>query len=403
MSYRISYSILVLSTIIFLSGSIYGINYKLPLSLLVFLLLITLIIKNGYKLNKINLMLIVSFSSLICIGAYFGIVNGYPIDYVKEEVIGFLSPLIIISLFNNRFYNISLMKRITLFGIIMYSLLKVIFCILIMLDVVYYIDFHDMLVKLFDYEIMSFLISPNLNIVRIYSINDLLVCLSPLFILGEYSIVKRKYLKLILIILMCLCIFLAFSRFLFFLFFFMIILSLYRNSKISTKSLLLNILLIGSVYILILVYGLPSFITDRFDSSNIQNISSDYKRNLQADAIKSMISSHWFIPAGLGSYTTELVRSKYVYELQWYSFIFKFGIILFVILLLIIFSYYCNNFYFSLTSITIFFLLLGTGLFNPYLQSTVIGLAILIVYTFFPKNLIDYSRNNEKYKQKRLE
>lgn len=166
---------------------------------------------------------------------------------------------------------------------------------------------------------------------------------------------------------------------------------IFRANNLSIKASLKTLLNIGIVLSLFLFLEIPNFITDRFSTKAEGNISSDKIRDLQFDAIVEMIKNNVFVGTGLGGYNSSFIRHEYVYELQWMSMIFKFGIPLFVLVVVIMSLYFIKNMKFNMISTLYLTLIFFTSVFNLYLQSSVMGICILIMlYTqnssFFTTN-----------------
>lgn len=385
--YKYSYLALILFTFISLSGSIYGINVKLLLTAIVGLSLFFILLKYEFRVYKINILLTIIFLTIITCALAIGF-NNYtvPQNYAIKEYIGFLSPLIILALFNKDSVTINSVKNTMLLGAIVFSSCKLISVILISVDVVNFLDFYDFLESLFGYRIVSMHINPEYNIVRIYVINDLLIAISPILLFGKNKLAVSEVNRVLILVIFSLSMFISYSRFLIIVFILTIIISAIVETqlKITLKKALLSHIGICLIFSSIVFYGLPDSIIKRFSSASVANVSSDAVRSEQFNAVFEMINDHLIFGSGLGSSNWDY-RAGYVYELQWLSFGFKLGLPLLSILFTVILIFFRSNYNITPKSTLIIVIVLSSSLFNPYLQSTVMGACILMIFTKFNK------------------
>ncbi|RXS89210.1 hypothetical protein [Geobacillus sp. PK12] len=384
--YRISFLSLLFFTFVFLTGSLYGINLKILFAFVSALSLAFIWLSKNTPINYINLLLFVSFISLVTLAAFMGVLNGFRASSVLDEFIGVLSPLIILGLYNSNFISISAVKKTMLVGATIYSFSKVSIALLISIEVISFPDFYKFVEEAFGYQFMSMPILPEYKIIRIYAVNDLLITFSPLLLFNK-DMHLSKLVKFFIYIIFCLSMFLSYSRFLILLFMIVSLLSI-ATLKITTKKVLIIFYSLCLCGIYLLMFGIPKMITDRFLLTNHINIQSDTIRSTQFDFMIDMISKHKIIGAGLGSHIPNFIRSdisNYVYELQWMSLIFKFGFPIFIFICLIILIYFRNNFIFCFKSVILFLSILSSGIFNPYLESTVMGACLLLLHCNYGK------------------
>jgi hypothetical protein len=395
--YRISYLSLLFFTFVSMTGSLYGINLKIPLAFISLLTLLFILLRKDTPINRTNFLLFVFFVVLSITSTLIGIFNGFKISFVINEFIGVLSPLIILSLYNSNFISIQSVKKTMLAGAVVYSFSKVVISFLISINIISFVNFYDFVQEVFGYKFVSMLISPEYNIIRIYIVNDLLIALTPLLLFNKDkdSLRLSKPIIFFIYIIFSLSMFLSYSRFLITVF---IITSLLPNLtifKLTAKKVLTSLYGLSLCVIYVLMFGIPKVIQERFSFTNDNNIQSDNIRSIQFDYMIDMISKHKIIGAGLGSYTPNFIRSSntYVYELQWMSLVFKFGFPIFIFISLIILIYFVNNFIVSFKSVTLFLLILSSGIFNPYLETTIMGACLLILYCNYGKGKL-YITNN---------
>ena len=177
------------------------------------------------------------------------------------------------------------------------------------------------------------------------------------------------------------CIFFAFSRYLFIGAALLILHSFLTKWSLRTK---IAALIICVPAVALNYSWFEGVIEQRFTST--QNIESDEKRTEQINALVSQWSRSPWIGGGFGSYSTELIRdtsTPYSYEVQWFGFLTKLGIIgitfpLFLIYLTIQ-SILRNNKPKEVGPIIIMLLLfIGGGFTNQYLITSGSGVFYLL-------------------------
>ncbi|WP_156111505.1 hypothetical protein [Exiguobacterium sp. ZOR0005] len=379
--YKYAFILLIFTTFVFMTGSLYGIDIKLFLAGVSSFALIVILYSQKKTINKFNLALLVSFFVLYFFSALIGILKGFNESYVLGELIGLLSPILVIALYRSDFVSIITLKKTMLYGAFTYSLLKVMAATLISTGVLSFTTFFNTIETIFGYRLVSMLISQEYNIVRIYIVNDLLIAFTPIILFSAQKVIKSKILITITYITLLLSMLLCYSRFLLVIYLIASLLPFFSIVKLNINKVIISVFTLGFSLIYLTINGLPESISKRFSTSDINNISSDGIRNEQFEAIVKMISENLFLGAGIGSYSSQYIRTEYIYELQWLSMVFKFGFPAFIILVTLILLYLNKNFKINYKSLISISLLLSSGLFNPYLQSTVMGVAMLLMYS----------------------
>lgn len=389
-TYRISFLSLIFLTVVSLSGTIYGLNFKLPLAAICALALFLILYKRNIKISKLNLMLLISFLTISTYSTFMGFFHDFNKSFVIGEFIGVISPVIVLALYKSDFIKTTSIKNTLLFAATVYSFFKVLVVYLISNNTIFYFDFYDFIYGVFGYQIVSMMISPEYQIIRLYIVNDLIITFIPLLLFKSHL---SKKIKTALYILFCLSMFISYSRFLIVVFLVITFLSFSISFKLTAKKVVLGFYGLGFSTLYFLMFGLPQAIKDRFSLTNDNNKVSDGIRSIQFHSIVEMINQYLFFGAGLGSSNPNLPRTNYVYELQWLSLVFKFGLPMFFIVLTIITLYFVKNYQASFKSVVIFLLMLSSGLFNPYLESTVMGVCLLMLLTVFGREL-SYTRSS---------
>ena len=218
---------------------------------------------------------------------------------------------------------------------------------------------------------------------------------------------KRKIRKILFVLLMSFYSFIIFSRVIFGEFFILVICSIFchmKNSKLYCKSNRVFLVLSICIFVFAIVCffsntNLFQAILFRFSSNS--TVESDNIRNEQQKLLMAGIKDSVFIGHGTGSYLKNYIRSKttpYSYELEYFSFLYQFGIVGFTLIILttivtfykIIFSNITNK-YLKLIAFINFALWLIKPFFNPGFISSNSGIIIICIYVFvgLSKNKID--------------
>lgn len=228
------------------------------------------------------------------------------------------------------------------------------------------------------------------GIERIQYVNDIICIL--VFYLCIYKMVPGKVISFglaqLLFVLFFLSVLLAYSRLLFAIYFglFIVVFNSIDRSFVLKFSVFFIFLVLGVFYLNRDFIGLViNAIEFRFDSGF--NYHSDNIRNEQFLAILDQWLKHPFLGGGIGSFNDSYIRgneegSYFLYEMQLFSLLMKYGIFGFTLWLILILSLFLiinknikktkdKFFYFSILSIYIF-----SSLTNPYLFSSASGVLI---------------------------
>ncbi len=344
------YYILVLCFIL-PSGNLFNIPIKMLLSVALMFSLIFL--RNKILLDKISYLLVFVIVSLF-LWAAISLANGY-VETALQCIQSFLSMLLIIWLTWILYSNniIQLKKVFCCFEIVAIGLIGFKFlCELVFLSgIISYDDFLSLFYKIFNTKLTSLHVKlGNISLYRIMITNDVLVLLFWSF----YMIMDKKSLnKIILTIVMAFFCLLIFSR----VYLVQYVLCLLvvvgisilkanknRKKKFSTTNVLSIIIgLLGLIVVAILVLnsGIGKEIIDAL-YNRFFGTDADYSDSFRNEQYKYLMQGFLSSPIwgnGTGSYPVEYIRSeiaKYSYELEYLSFLYQFGILGFLFIIVTI-------------------------------------------------------------------
>jgi hypothetical protein len=373
----LSYQLLIFFSMLLPSGSIFHINIKFILFIVFFIIFFTYLVCENIN---IKLSYVISFLFIITLLLFWSlvfIINGFSdLSILSGELKDFFVTIVIV--FISYFL---LINNIIGFDDIIYTIVYAVFLLitistlLIILIVYFGLSFEStfgFIKNLFDVYMMTFDITDNLKRVQLPNYIVIPFVVYFIFYSDELNIHFPHYIKYLFILFSLFVIFLTFSRFIWAATLVFIITALLCKRRIF----ILLLILLG---FLILFYYEHSFLTgviqSRFFSKAVE--LSDNIRTLQFDSLINSFYDHYLIGNGIGSYARDYVRGEkypYSYELQWISFLMKFGVIGMVILLLyiLLFLKLCltnvnRHKGYLLIGITLYFL---GGFTNPYLLTS---------------------------------
>ncbi|MGR5912434.1 hypothetical protein ACT7DG_19185 [Bacillus cereus] len=313
-----------------------------------------------------------------------GLIKGNEFNNVVFDIMSLITPVLILILYVREIINKKYLINTVLVGVICYSIFKILAVTLISINVISFIELRDAIFNIFSYEFISMLAVPEFNIIRIYIVNDLILIPSVIFILNNNHI-KSNLLKGIIFILITLAMLISFSRYLIAIYVLVLLyVYIYKNIGLKNKAKVvrnMTYLFIASIIMLFMLnyFGLLDNLIERFSFSNTDNVSSDSTRDIQRESLLSIIDNNAIIGVGLGSYDKNLIRNEYansVYELQVLSLIAKLGIIMFISILSTVAYYVYTTI--DKQYIPVVLILLLSGMFNPYLLTSVFGVCMLV-------------------------
>ncbi|HDR6476896.1 hypothetical protein [Bacillus cereus] len=340
--------------------------------------------KKEIVLKKTSILLVLVYGLVLGVSGLVGLIKGNEFNNVVFDIMSLITPVLILILYVREIINKKYLINTVLVGVICYSIFKILAVTLISINVISFIELRDAIFNIFSYEFISMLAVPEFNIIRIYIVNDLILIPSVIFILNNNHI-KSNLLKGIIFILITLAMLISFSRYLIAIYVLVLLyVYIYKNIGLKNKAKVvrnMTYLFIASIIMLFMLnyFGLLDNLIERFSFSNTDNVSSDSTRDIQRESLLSIIDNNAIIGAGLGSYDKNLIRNEYansVYELQVLSLIAKLGIIMFISILSTVAYYVYTTI--DKQYIPVVLILLLSGMFNPYLLTSVFGVCMLV-------------------------
>ncbi len=225
------------------------------------------------------------------------------------------------------------------------------------------------------------------------------------FLIKEFNSGSNKKIALMQFSLLTLSLILTMSRAFWLVGFLLVFIAFYKEFNLSKK---LKVVVTSSILAVVLLFTtnmyqyLEDIIGSRIGGEAVDaNYYSDLERNIQTNAILKAFYENPILGKGLGYYIPGVIRDeddKYLYESQTLSFLMDFGIILFLVfLILVLFNVIKNNYHhrYDVFMAFIFFAIwLFFGSVNPLLFGMTGGLVI-----FFALNASELNNlfSNRKY------
>lgn len=385
--------VLISLTIIFPSGSVLGVNYKIFLILFCFLFLFLSLLTSKVP---ISVYLTLSIFPVFLSGyAFVALVNNVNvIDSISHSIA-------IFSLFCVIFLSIALiyldnevvdaLKRLIVFSVAIYSILKLLICFLIGIAFFSPNSVQSILLHYFNFEFIG------LDAGYFYRIHipiDFLLPLVFLYVNQNGNKAFSPLIKNIVNVVVVFAILISYSRLLYFIFFVVLLLlsfSFLKNKKIIKRTVYIFLGIIGLFFI---SYFAMDFFVERYSGKMAD--ASDGPRIEMYTALVNIINLFPLLGKGLGASSDSLIRfadMPWYYELQWLSFVAQFGVVGFsVILGLALFPVFMVLFrgltYFSFSVLIIYFLWLGVGIFNGFMLTSSAG----VIFLFFILLLFNFNR-----------
>lgn len=396
---------LLLYTFILPSGTILG----LPIKAIISVLLIIALFLEKVELDRITFSFLIS---LLFVGLWsiISVVNGYNtyLSFIKNYFSFIFVIWISYYLVNHHIIKINqvikILNHIVIINIIL-KILTFIFLVIGLLKIDFLVDLYKNILNT-PLTTMYFNIG-NIMFYRIMLPNDQIAFVWLSFILISQKSIKNKIFNLII---MAIYTFIIYSRLYFVEFILIILIYLLiavQNNKFKKNGIL--VFSFFSFFLLIFVFILLNFeqlefnylnaLFSRFNSNS--SVESDNIRIEQFNFFMSEINNSIFIGRGTGAYLKNYLRSdviKYSYELEYLSFIYQFGIIGFIPIILVPIIVFWklalkNITISSVRSILIFNLIVWCikPFFNPSFLSSNSGLLIVAIILYGSYSQLIYS------------
>ena len=408
------YGLLLFSSAAFISGSFYGFPYKYLLTVATAGVVILYI---ALELRTVRLKLVLvggSLAALLGLASWVGLHNGFG-TLVLLELVGLVSPVLLLALYRRDLLAPRAARRIILSGASVYALFKLGAALLVVTGLSYN-ALDNSIEGAFGIGFISQPIAGRL--LRLYAANDLLLATAPLLLFASRSLrqypsspflgvkilslipfpkgfktLNQGIFRVLLLGLFAAAVFLSYSRFIFLLFALSTAVALLRWLEPPLHLGRASLALLGACGVIILLIVNLAAVTAaaeplwlRFNPNTSFNTSSDSIRSEQAELMLDYLGERPLQGWGLGAYMRELIRAPdqpYSYELQLLAFLFKLGLPLFILTLSLIGVYLRQVMAFSCYSLLMVGALFACGLFNPYLTSSLFGVALLgLILTF---------------------
>jgi len=383
----------VLSALIFLivflpGGSLGNINLKVVLSaLLIVFFSFHFYFKRSVEVDTIKLIYLFLFSVFfVLVWVFIAIIYGQQI--VNEEVFlfftFFLINLIVIASITEKLISPLAVHKVIMYSAIFFSTVKL-FILISVLGGFFDLGFVSSFIKE-SFNVFPMLLPLGSDLTRFQLANDFIVVFVLYFMVTmpkNFFFINRFFYAFFLIILLLSCFF-AFSRYIFFVLFFGFFLYIFFVESSFKK----YIIYFSFSLIILLFYYMFDSVVDlieiRFFSTNSD--SSDSLREVQISCLLKSFSDAIFFGHGVGTFDASCPANEdapYAYEVQYFGFLYKFGLIGVFFLILLYLSYYksfiSTGYRKSLIPVYFcLFLWLLVGFFNPYLISAYASLIIII-------------------------
>lgn len=384
---------LISLTIILPSGSVLGVNYKIFLILFCFLFLFLHLLTSKVPIGVY--LTLPFFLVFLCGYAFVALVNQVNfIDSISHSIA-------IFSLFCVIFLSIALvyldnkegeaLKRLIVFSVAIYSILKLLVCFLIGISFFSPGAIQSFLLYCFNFEFIG------LDAGYFYRIHipiDFLLPLVFLYINQNGSKCFSPFMKKIINVVVLFSILISYSRLLYFILLVVLFFLSFPFLKNKTTIKKVIYVLLGITAVLCVSYFAMDFVVERYSGKMAE--ASDGPRVEMYTALVEVINVFPIFGKGLGSSSESLIRfvdMPWYYELQWLSFIAQFGIVGFFVifgaaLLPFLMVLFRRLTYFSFSVLVTYFLWLGVGVFNGFMLTSSAG----VIFLFFILLLFDFKK-----------
>lgn len=390
--YSASFGALVVATVAFPSGSVFGFPYKYVLAFVVAVTLLVMLFMGVIRLRRVTLAAWLALG--VCIGASTGIglIDGNG-AYAFIEATAILSPLVILAMYRRQLMAPKVLLGSILGGAVLYAAMKLVLALAILSGHTSYSTIKTTIVQAFGYTTMSFPISGRL--LRIYAVNDVIVSLMPVLLLGHHRLRIPRVMRWFVFVLFGISTLLSYSRYTFGLFAMSSVVALVPRSGVRAGIkkldfvLGLSLVLVSICLLLLPVAPIRSgigLLVRRVNPQVSFNRGSDRIRSRQFGHIVARFEQRPLFGWGIGASIPDYVRSTdrpYVYELQLPSFFFKFGLVGMLVGLVATGALLRTSVRVTWRSLLLLFTLLASSVVDPYIESSVFGVAVLGVLVLY--------------------
>lgn len=389
---RIVYSLLLL-TFIIPSGVVFFIPVKIIISLFLLLISLPLFFKK-FKIDR-NTVIVVFIVLFLIIWSFLSIANGYTTysSFLKNYLALLFIVWISYELYKNKVVTIEKIFGLIKFDSISIIIIKIFTSLLLTMDFIHINDLVEFYDKIFNCELttMYFPIG-NFTFYRLMVANDGL----PYIYFSFYLLFdKNKLKKILLLFLIGIYTFITYSRVYMIqcLFIIVIYIFIYLTNKNVTFYKKLRLFLLTSIVLTIVCITLNQlgFLEALFKRFNSDSATySDNIREEQFEHLMKGFKENFLFGNGTGAYIKNYLRSDtilYSYELEYLSFLYQFGLIGFILIILPTIILYYNLCFFKNMDFKIKLMLLSNFLFflvkplvNPGFLSSNAGFLIVAMF-----------------------
>lgn len=370
-------------------GSIYGVNIKL-FTFLIFTLLFIIFLattKVDIKLYLFlsALFLFISFFTFIAFLPYRDSANSF--TEVRLFAITAFYPIVVWYFLKKNVVNASSLVLLVIRSHILFLTLKLFFFILVLTNIWQPNDIVVLIDHVFGVKVMTIEILPNITRIQLNLDLISLIVFPILLFSKEFGIKMNGLTQLLYHSIIFTGILISFSRYI--LVSYVLIFAVYTILSLKNFKFVVVVTFIASI-VLFYTYDIIYEIAEIRFSKRIST-SSDYVRTQQYSALINEFSQNKIFGNGFGGYSKEVIRDQeeiFSYELQLLSFLMKFGIIGFALIMIVIAVialplFKIINFRLRILMILVYVLWIASNIFNPYIISSMASV-IFVVFIALP-------------------
>lgn len=384
--------LLIASSVLLPTGSVYGFNVKILLGILVGLTWLLSIIKVHDEKKIKQFCMFISFILLLIfyftLAQYRSIEISSSISHFTAIVSTFILFFFPWCLIDGGSVRADRLLHFLINVVFLHALIKCLIVFSVLVGIIDPLSLFDFIEKVFDYRPIT--IDTGVYL-RLNVPSDYTLPVTLFFIINSkfFGLKFKKYKILLFSLTIVFAVIFSYSRYLWLYGFFALLISLtevFTYFSVKAKTCFIFTILISILSSGIYYSDISDFISDRYFGENAGK--SDSYRDDMGPALWDEISLHPTLGGGLGSHSKSLVRfvdTPWNYELQWLSFLMHFGFIGLSIVLIFLsyFFRFCliirhrEILYLSM----LYFLWLSVGFFNCFLLTSSAGVVFLLHFT----------------------
>ena len=371
----------VFVTIFVLSGSVYGINFYLPMCLLILPFALHSFFYRQ-RSSFISVALMLSIPIVLALWIVIGLSNGFPMDGVKgqtfEVLLTFYSCWLAYVFSGQEFTQKLRFIRLVLISVVASCFLKIGLIVYAVTHGMPVIEMVLVLDKIFGSDIMTMDLGSLFGRIQFAADAAIPVCIFIVLRHRSKLRLSNLYASLIILVLLISVLF-SFSRYYWVFSALAFLLGLFLGKRDKFQFVLASIL---GVSVLVSLPALSALYKLRF--STVVAGGSDTDRTAQIPRLEDFFTDAPFLGHGFGSYTTRLLRApgagRHNYELQLLAFLGQVGLVGSILFLGLLFWYFddlwlSNLSWLGRVSMTLLLLTwIAGGFSNPIIFNSVAGI-----------------------------